>query len=347
MKAMKFIKSLQITFFLYLILFQVNLTSIEQISNRIKFELKVEDYLSTKDKAIQEVDTKVAKVVEELGGGVYHSEVEAIVPFFSSYVRNEWFKYKNEITERIGPIVPRVSTESALWENSAKTVEDLLQDAERVASHFRESCLQIAKKTNSAVSFGIKDESIIKSKASLIRKVKQTAQELGISEAEAIAKIRDTVRGTIIVDTPEQIPLVVEAIKELALAEKREVVFINAWEENRPSGYVGVHAKLLFPIHEKKSTSFQKNIIVEIQIHLKCIMDGTLSSVKEREHLLYEHIRNGTFNYSDLQTSASTLLYLTGLKECPRSLISKNIAWQFQKLNQFSSVFVEHSSRIK
>ena len=40
------------------------------------------------------------------------------------------------------------------------------------------------------------------------------------------------------------------------------------------------------PVHYEKDgiTHTGRNIIVEIQIHLRCIMDGTIESVKEREH---------------------------------------------------------------
>lgn len=320
MKASKFL-----SFFLFII-FQFELVSV--VNDSIgQLESEIEQSIALKKNQVQEIDRRVIRVVEELGGGIYDRDVGAIIPLFPFQIRIEWMKYKNEIIERIGPIYPRESIQSNLWENNARTVDELLEDAWAASSYFREKCLQIAKKTDSEANFGFQDTSIVKSRASLARKVKKTAQKLRISEEEAVAKIRDALRGTIIVDTPEQIAVVVDAIKEFAQSEKREAVFINIWEENRASGYVSVHAKMLLPIPEKY-VSGKKNIIIEIQIHLRCVMDGTMHG-----HFLYEYIRDDKRN-SELQTSASTLLYLTALKQCPKSPLPRSIALlHFKRLN--------------
>lgn len=263
------------------------------------------------------VDLKAALVVEELGGGVYNSEIDAFVPFSSTVIRSEWSKYKNEIAERIGSIDSNMTGESERWENSARTIDELLEDAKMAADSFRKSCLNIADKTHSIAYFGHNDQSLIKERASLTNKVKQTAEELGISREDAVTKIRDALRGTIIVDYPEQVVGVVEAINEFALSENRKAIFINTWEDNRPSGYVGVHAKILLPIRDEDGELIDRNIIVEIQIHLKCIVNASLDSAKERTHQVYEQMRGE--KTSEKQYSASTLLYLTCLKECPKA----------------------------
>ncbi len=255
-------------------------------------------------------------------GGIYSHKLEAIVPFFSSYIRAEWISYKNEIAERIGVIHHPLNKQSDFWENSSDSIDSLLLDAKIAEPYFRKKCIEIAKRTNSVANFGILDLSIIKSKKSLIRKVKQIVKEKGIPEEWIIPKIRDALRGTIIADIPEQIPSIVDAIKEFAHEEGQEVVFVNLWEESRPSGYVGIHAKMLLPIHEIEKKAPHKYIIVEIQIHLRCIMDGTKECVKEREHLLYDQMRHGGIN-PELQTAASTLLYLTALKQCPKKPTTK------------------------
>lgn len=278
---------------------------------------------------VLEIDTKSVKIVEEIGGGIYYHEVDALVPFFPSLVRAEWQNVKNEIAERIGPIYPAPTTESALWKNSATSVDSLIKDAQMAAPYFWETCVLIANKTGTVANFGIDNRYIIKSKKSIERKVQESIEQ-GVSEEEAIGKMRDSLRGTIIAQTPEQIPFIVQTLKEFAEKEERELVFINIWEDDRPSGYVGIHAKMLFPIYDENGLHTQRNIIIEIQIHLSCIMDGTKKCVKEREHLLYEEMRKGCVD-TEIQTAASTLLYLTALKQCPLHTMKANRETPFYK----------------
>lgn len=265
---------------------------------------------------ILEIDTQSVKTADEIGGGVYYREVDAIVPFFPSLVRDEWLSYKNAIAERIGLILPAPSKESALWKNSATTLDQLILDANRAAPYFWEMCLNVAHKTGGVANFGIDNHHMIKSKRSINLKIEESMRD-GLSREEAVTKIRDALRGTIIAETPEQIPLIVQTLKEVAAEMGREFVFINIWNESRPSGYVGIHAKMLYPIYDAKGNDTQRNIIIEIQIHLRCIMDGTSTCVKEREHSLYEQMRMRGIDPA-IQTSASTLLYLTALKQCPK-----------------------------
>ena len=265
---------------------------------------------------IEEIDVQASRLATELGGGAYSYDLDAIVPIYAAYVRAEWLLLKNHIARRMGPIFPRSNPRSASWENSADSIERLLEDAERAGPHFQEKCFEIARKTHSVANFGIANASLIKSKKSLRFKVKQTMREEGIPESLTVKKIRDALRGTIIADVPEQIPSIIQEIKDFASEEGEEVIFINAWEENRPSGYVGIHAKMLLPIHDAEGLESERKIIIEIQIHLRCIMDGSPDCVKEREHLLYEKHRLGESNLA-YQRAASTLLYLTALKRCP------------------------------
>lgn len=264
----------------------------------------------------EEIDVQASRLATELGGGAYSYDLDAIVPIYAAYVRTEWLSLKNHIARRMGPIFPRSNPHSASWENSADSIDRLLEDAGRAAPYFQEKCFEIAKKTHSIANFGIGNASMIKSKKSLRLKVKQTMREEGIQESRTVKKIRDALRGTIIADVPEQIPSIIQEIKDFAREEGEEVIFINAWEENRPSGYVGIHAKMLLPIHDAEGLESERKIIIEIQIHLRCIMDGSSECVKEREHLLYEKHRLGESNLA-YQRAASTLLYLTVLKRCP------------------------------
>ena len=160
------------------------------------------------------------------------------------------------------------------------------------------------------------DKEIVKSETSLSRKVIQDASHLNISQSEAVTKIRDALRGTLIVNTPKQVPLIAKAIQDFVARQGGEVIFRNFWEEERADGYVGVHAKILLPFFDQEQETVEKKyVIAEIQIHLRSIMDGTKKSAKEREHKIYEKLRKEDFDTETI-SSASMLLYLTGIKAC-------------------------------
>lgn len=258
----------------------------------------------------QLMQEKAAKQAEELGGSYYHPRLEAVIPNYPDIIREEWLRCKNQIAARIGTIDPGPIASSAYWENSAKKTDLLLKDAQIAAPYFKNMCVEVAQKTNTVAHFGFKGKAIVKTKKSLKDKVSQDVRQLDISRKLAVAKIRDALRGTIIAEKPEQIPGVVEKIKEYAVKMDSEVVFTNAWQDERPTGYVGVHAKILFPVVKGKKQDY---IIGEIQIHLKCIVDGTENSPKEQQHLIYKHEEAASFD--EEMRFASILIYLTGLKE--------------------------------
>ena len=194
--------------------------------------------LSLKCTPFPKIDEKASQVAKELGDRLYSDQLDAIVPFFNSCIRAEWILSKNDIADRIGLTYPSLTADSDSWENSATSIDSLLLDAEKAAPYFRKKCREIAMKTRSVANFGMQDKSIIKSRKSLIRKVKQVMQQKGLPEEKVIVKIRDVLRGTIIANFPEQIPSIVKPIKEFANEEGREAIIENIWEENRPSGYV-------------------------------------------------------------------------------------------------------------
>lgn len=255
-----------------------------------------------------EIDRQAAYLVTELGGGIYYPEVDAIVPLDPDRIHFEWQKRRNAIANKIGKIHPS-AIENCVFNNSATSIDELLADAEKLAPDFRKACVRIAKKTNSVAYFGPGNAYLLKSHRSLERKVTQDALKIGISKMESIAKIGDALRGTIITPNPLDIQKIAKEIKAYLTKKNGKVFFRNYWKEERPSGYVGVHAKMLLPIDGGK-----RFILAEIQIHLNCIMDGTPNCVKEREHVLYEEGREDHFD-PIIMSYASKLLYLTALKK--------------------------------
>lgn len=264
------------------------------------------------------IDTDSLQTVDQLGGGVYYREIDAIIPLFPSLVIEQWLQYKNRIADRIGSIEPVAESGSDLgWNNSATTIDELILDAYQAAPQFKEMCMILSEKGGANINFGIKNLHMIKSYQSIEHKAFEKMKK-GLSFDQSVGQIKDALRATMIVEAPEDIQPLTEVLKEYASLLERKFVFVNLWKENRSSGYVAVHAKMLFPIHDEKGNYLKRDIMVEIQIHLKCIMDGNENCVKERAKRLCHQLRTRQITLKN-ESAASTLLYLSALKKCPKN----------------------------
>jgi hypothetical protein len=83
--------------------------------------------------------------------------------------------------------------------------------------------------------------------------------------------------------------------------------------------YGSVHAKLYIPFYDekKKESSF---ILGEVQFHLREICDGTLTSCKERQHILYEKFRNLINKKPPYIELASDLIYASSIWNIAKSV---------------------------
>lgn len=137
------------------------------------------------------------------------------------------------------------------------------------------------------------------------------------SEASIIAKIGDVVRGSLLAENLEQIPMLLQSVTREV--EKRGGKFYvkNFWKERAPLslGYVGIHVKIRMALPNNKD----KYILMEVQIHPKQIMDGTKGCTKEIAHRLYkipeedEKISEDLISSSQDLISSSQLFYLTSM----------------------------------
>lgn len=262
-----------------------------------------------------EVDFKAAALAQKkLKGGYFDENSHSVIPHDFAATEKEWKKVKDYLASLIGPVPDLFKEESSNWENSAKTVNDLWQDAYRLSLKFKSDFRTIAAKTDSIVNFGPGDQFIIKTKESLTRKVNQDAMRLKISQEEALAKIGDVLRGTIIVDDIKKISMVIEDIIRYAEQAQAKVTFKNLWKEDREFGYVGIHAKILYPLSNEQGNEIHY-ILAEMQIHLADMVDGTEMSAKERTHFIYEQIRVDDKPQSIELSAASKLLFLTAMEE--------------------------------
>lgn len=269
-----------------------------------------------------EIDLKAAEYAQNrLKGGYYDNGLHAVVPRDILQTEKEWKQAKDRIARVIGPI-PNLSSKNDLWQNSSKNIDHLLDDAKSIAPIFKQDFQNIANAVGGQLNFGPGNQYIVKSRQSLVSKVKQDASELQLSEEEAVARISDALRGTIIVDDLEKIPHVIVEILDYAYEHGTKVIFKNIWQEDRDSGYIGIHAKILLPLPQIDVLAEKRYVLAEMQIHLNSINDGTDQSPKERVHLLYEIQRSEGLSSSQ-QKAASKLLYLIAMQDVLISLDKK------------------------
>ncbi|MBA2369678.1 MAG: hypothetical protein H0V82_11730 [Candidatus Protochlamydia sp.] len=269
-------------------------------------------------------DRLVFNFLKDYGGANINKDLDALDPVNGRKVHLAWINFKNTIAKDIGIITPSVTKESRLWSNHASSVEEIILDASLTMPGFKDECAKIANKVGAKMSYGPNDSCAVKTKESLVRKMETDAKQMGISPKESLKKIGDVLRGTVVVSDSKQIPLVVDGIKDYAGKNGGNVIFKNLWIEERATGYVGVHAKLYLPVINEKGVRSDKMMIVELQIHLDVIMDGSLNCIKEYSHGLYDRLRTGTID-PQLVNPISLTMYASALKPLADKLQIKKL----------------------
>jgi len=252
--------------------------------------------------------TEEMAVAQHLGGGYYDHHFSAVVPLDTTQIDSVFSCAKTYFSREIGPIFPTWKKDK--WVNSATDIQALRADAEFFAPTFVASCRSISKKFGATANFGPGDQFALKKEASLQRKILSNSIEEGISIPTATQRIGDALRGTIIIDYPEQAAEIINEINEWAQREGGKAAWKNVFLEDRESGYVGIHGKIYF--HFTNSEGEERELLSELQIHFRSIADGTETSRKERMHLLYETER-AMGPSSSLAAKVSKLSFLSGL----------------------------------
>jgi len=270
------------------------------------------------------IDFKAAELAhEKLNGGHYNKDLRVVIPADVFQTEVEWKKAKDLIAFMIGPLPHLPDQEHLSWENSSKDIDNLLRDAIFMAPFFKKDFENIATRTGVIAYFGPHDRNLVKTRDSITRKVRLDAAALDLSEEEAVAKIGDALRGTLVVDDLGKISHVIAELMKYVEDKGAKIAFKNLWAEERESGYVGIHAKILFPVSASQRFFFKRQfILAEMQIHLDSIVDGTDKCAKERAHMLYEHVRLEDVNLFNL-SAASKLLFLTAMQDILKSLEEK------------------------
>jgi hypothetical protein len=148
-----------------------------------------------------------------------------------------------------------------------------------------------------------------------------------MSAINPVAQIGDVIRGSLLADRPEQIPLLLQSVTERVIAQGGKFFIKNFWEDPKPLslGYVGVHIKIRMPLPSKETNASEgqtpssldnqkkKYILMELQLHVKEIMDGTKDCAKEIAHLLYKTPQEADEKISSEIIGSSQLVYLAAM----------------------------------
>ena len=184
---------------------------------------------------------------------------------------------------------------------------------------------------------------IIKSKESLDRKTQDSVNDIldydpslthDKATEQATQAVNDSLRGTIVVRTPDDIRGVTEELQQKCKEMGWDVTFFNLWTKNFSGGYTGLHAYVL-----TKSRERNESVLAEIQIHLREIYDGTPRCAKEYSHHIYEYYREA---YGAAPSSASSSKF-EGLHEMKLA----RVAPPTTALDASTLVFYAHLNKVR
>ena len=231
-------------------------------------------------------------------GSKWNEAIKAHVPNDSKPINDLHVRNAAAIAKRIG--VPD-STGSEIIEdhNSAVSLRELIADSKAAAPAFGRMVKDAAKAAGGVAHFGPGDKHMLKAPGKVSEKIrrKQTDYFDKLSakgqknpktrtRTQQIGLLDDVVRGSIIADTPEKLGDAIRKFKADIEASGGKVEIDNKWDNNKnPSGYVGVHAKVL------AKTPSGRSILSEVQFHVRSIYDGTSKSPKDASHAVYEKSR--------------------------------------------------------
>jgi hypothetical protein len=248
----------------------------------------------------------------------------AVVPRDFDKLKSYHAKVKSDLAERIG--VP--SDKSEKVSNGASTVAELLEDSRQAAPAFKELAEQAAKDSGAEVSFGKADPKndylrehafgtyLLKMPDSLEGKVDRIREERGWTKEShpdsyiVANELKDSVRGTLIADTPESLGDAVRSVRRQAKDQGLAVTIKNRFEDADKTGYAAVHMTL------QAQTPAGRPIMTELQFHLRQAYDGNAGSPKDNSHGLYKPDPK-TKQISDGSAAAQMLIWSTAFDAVP------------------------------
>ena len=245
-------------------------------------------------------------LADSLGGAEYNKELGAVVPKDQTRVVKELGSAARSVATRIDGLGGD-KEDTSEWRNSATSISELHAHAREAEPMLRGLVTESAGE-NHIADFGPGGKFAVKPLESLDRKVSKAAKDSGEDVTTVVGRAGDTVRGTIIANSPDGVRRAARTLVDKVHEVGGKIVFDNKFASPGVGGYMAVHGDVLLPL--KSGGTIQG----EIQIHLSGINNGRSNSIKEQSHKIYEKIRTGKGSRSDA-IGAMRLMYLAGIKE--------------------------------
>lgn len=274
----------------------------------------------------KEVRKATEKLADELGIGINSTllkdpthelpdlEVIAPVPKDFEKLRTEYSLRKKEIASMIGDVGEPFGELTNLASNDLQ----LYIDSISVYRSFFKLVNHLASAVKGRACFGPDDDlQIIKSEESFVRKIKtdtvsrvkeiiKIRDELPTPDLygafvdqaniDAIKNLSDVIRGTIIIDSVEQMRSLIKYINYMANSSVyiRAIKYKNIFgeTESRPDGYASMHVKLLLAYEDDFGK--MRSLMTEIQLQFSSFFNGTHHCPKELMHIIMDYHRKIT-----------------------------------------------------
>ena len=247
----------------------------------------------------------------KFGGATVDLRIGAPVPRNPEAVTQALLKRCKQLEQVIG--LPKHMGVDVMPPNSANSINELVKDSADIAPVFL-SILNKAKQiTGGTIWAGKDNEFLIKTEESLTRKVTKLQKDFGTDESTVIKNIGDSVRATLIVDSASEMGMAVKKIQTLVESHGGLVDVDNKFVKKNTippeMAYVGVH------IAARIKSDSGKHVNTEIQVHLRSVNDGSLSSPKEESHRVYSKVRESGGNDDEKKkgNSAMSLIFASAL----------------------------------
>jgi hypothetical protein len=226
----------------------------------------------------------------------------------SMSTKQEVAEARNALAARIGLVHGNAEPkESRTWKNTATSVDALAEDAKKAEPTLKSIIADAAEASGGEPNYGPGNAHALKAKDGLRDKVEKRGKPL--------ATISDAVRGTIIVDSPEELGRASEVLTAAVEKAGGKIVYDNKFTYQNPAGYAGLHADVFLP------TGDGGMVRSEIQLHLRDINNGKMlnedpNNPKEKAHALYELSRKPTTppEQRDALLEQQREIYLTGMQ---------------------------------
>lgn len=177
--------------------------------------------------------------------------------------------------------------------NTAKTKNELMDDAKKIEHMFDDVCSELRKYGD------ISDENKFKSFSSLNDKIERYKKYMkfnnssvseNLFEESIIATIHDAIRCTLTIENPKDVQNIVSELMRISsLNPLIEIGLDNKWKKNNSvkpfnTGYVSLHLFVRFKFFKN---GIEKFVVGEIQVQFQKI-----KNVANQQHKLYQEIRN-------------------------------------------------------